>query len=91
MGAILNSFIHVLMYTYYGLAGLGPHMQKYLWWKRYLTRIQLVSLSYPDSMSEYYMDSAVPLIVRKLQLLNTFKPATVVCHYKLTKSFQTFL
>jgi len=39
---MINSFIHVLMYTYYGLSSLGPHMQKYLWWKKYLTRIQLV-------------------------------------------------
>lgn len=31
------------MYSYYGLAALGPQYQKYLWWKRYLTRIQLVS------------------------------------------------
>ena len=40
---MINSFVHVLMYTYYGLSALGPHMQKYLWWKKYLTRIQLVS------------------------------------------------
>lgn len=38
-----NSFIHVLMYTYYGLAALGPHIAKYLWWKKYLTILQLVS------------------------------------------------
>lgn len=31
------------MYLYYGLAALGPHMQQYLWWKRYLTSLQLVS------------------------------------------------
>jgi len=31
------------MYTYYGLAAIGPHMQKYLWWKKYLTKLQLVS------------------------------------------------
>ncbi|KAH3867427.1 elongation of very long chain fatty acids protein 4-like isoform X2 [Dreissena polymorpha] len=39
--ALLNSFVHVFMYTYYGLAAIGPHMQKYLWWKRYLTKMQL--------------------------------------------------
>jgi elongation of very long chain fatty acids protein 4 len=38
-----NSFIHVLMYTYYGLSALGPHIAKYLWWKKYLTILQLVS------------------------------------------------
>lgn len=41
-GAMVNSFIHVVMYSYYGLSALGPHMQKYLWWKRYLTMMQLV-------------------------------------------------
>jgi len=43
--AIVNSGIHVLMYGYYGLAALGPHMNKYLWWKKYLTMIQLVQFS----------------------------------------------
>ena len=38
----MNSFIHVVMYTYYGLASLGPEVQKYLWWKKYLTKLQLV-------------------------------------------------
>ena len=40
---MINSFIHVVMYTYYGIAALGPQYQKYLWWKRYLTIMQLVS------------------------------------------------
>ncbi|XP_064600548.1 very long chain fatty acid elongase 4-like [Liolophura sinensis] len=41
-GAMLNSFIHVVMYTYYGVSALGPQFQKYLWWKRYLTKLQLI-------------------------------------------------
>ena len=41
-GGIFNCFIHVLMYSYYFLAALGPHMQKYLWWKRYLTAFQMI-------------------------------------------------
>jgi len=39
---MLNSFIHVIMYTYYGLSAAGPQMQKYLWWKKYLTQVQLI-------------------------------------------------
>lgn len=39
--ALLNSFVHVCMYTYYGLAALGPQYQKYLWWKKYITKIQI--------------------------------------------------
>ncbi|XP_053500128.1 elongation of very long chain fatty acids protein 4b isoform X1 [Ictalurus furcatus] len=42
-GATINSGIHVLMYSYYGLAAVGPHMHKYLWWKKYLTIIQMVN------------------------------------------------
>ena len=40
---LVNSFIHIFMYAYYGLAAMGPQMRKYLWWKRYLTIMQIVS------------------------------------------------
>lgn len=39
---MVNSSIHTLMYTYYGLAACGPKFQKYLWWKKYMTKLQLV-------------------------------------------------
>jgi hypothetical protein len=29
------------MYSYYTLSTMGPKVQKYLWWKRYLTQLQL--------------------------------------------------
>jgi elongation of very long chain fatty acids protein 7 len=29
------------MYTYYMLAAMGPAVQKYLWWKKYLTVMQM--------------------------------------------------
>ena len=44
LGAMLNSMVHVLMYSYYGLSAIGPSLQPYLWWKKYLTMIQLVSI-----------------------------------------------
>lgn len=40
--AALNSIIHVLMYSYYAIAALGPSYQKYLWWKEYMTQFQLI-------------------------------------------------
>ncbi|ELW66255.1 Elongation of very long chain fatty acids protein 7 [Tupaia chinensis] len=40
--AFLNTAVHVVMYSYYGLCALGPAYQKYLWWKKYLTSLQLV-------------------------------------------------
>ena len=42
----LNSFVHVIMYSYYLLAALGPQVQKYLWWKKYITKLQLVNIKY---------------------------------------------
>ena len=38
---ILNTFVHCCMYSYYALAALGPKMQRWLWWKRYITVMQL--------------------------------------------------
>ena len=37
----INSFVHIVMYSYYLIAGLGPQYQKYLWWKAYVTKLQL--------------------------------------------------
>lgn len=39
---VINSFIHIIMYTYYMLSAFGPNIQKYLWWKKYLTILQIV-------------------------------------------------
>lgn len=39
---LVNSFIHVIMYIYYGLSTLGPSIQPYLWWKKHLTTLQMV-------------------------------------------------
>ena len=39
---LMNSFVHVVMYSYYLLSALGPKMQPYLWWKKYLTLLQLI-------------------------------------------------
>nr|CAD7203163.1 unnamed protein product [Timema douglasi] len=43
---LLNTFVHVIMYSYYLLAALGPQLHKYLWWKKYLTVLQMVGLGY---------------------------------------------
>ncbi|XP_017081977.1 elongation of very long chain fatty acids protein isoform X1 [Drosophila eugracilis] len=38
----LNTFVHIFMYAYYMLAAMGPKVQKYLWWKKYLTVMQMI-------------------------------------------------
>ncbi|RZF47900.1 hypothetical protein LSTR_LSTR012635 [Laodelphax striatellus] len=39
---IMNSVVHAIMYFYYMLSAMGPAVQKYLWWKKYLTSLQLL-------------------------------------------------
>ncbi|XKL62135.1 hypothetical protein PGB90_001968 [Kerria lacca] len=38
----INAVVHTIMYSYYFLSALGPEMQKYLWWKRYITKLQMI-------------------------------------------------
>jgi hypothetical protein len=60
---LLNTIVHVIMYSYYMIAGLGPRFQRFLWWKKYLTRIQLVkylSKKYDNDLY-YFFPLAVPV------------------------------
>ncbi|NXA54069.1 ELOV5 protein, partial [Nothocercus julius] len=59
-GATLNSFIHVLMYSYYGLSAV-PAMRPYLWWKKYITQGQLVSRFFFTCNS--VLDSTHPFVL----------------------------
>merc|ERR1712106_89194 len=38
----LNMGVRVVMYFYYLMSSMGPEVQKYLWWKRYITSMQLL-------------------------------------------------
>ncbi|XP_063989125.1 very long chain fatty acid elongase 7 isoform X1 [Diachasmimorpha longicaudata] len=38
---VINSFVHIVMYTYYLLAAALPQYQQYLWWKKYITTLQM--------------------------------------------------
>lgn len=39
---LLNTFVHIVMYSYYLFSALGEKYQKFLWWKKYLTALQMV-------------------------------------------------
>lgn len=52
---LINCVIHCIMYAYYAMAALG--LQKYLWWKRYLTQMQMtqfISLIIHGSVPVFY-------------------------------------
>lgn len=38
---LVNSFVHIVMYLYYALSTF-PALRPYLWWKKYLTAMQLI-------------------------------------------------
>lgn len=42
MTLFCNMIVHMIMYFYYFLAALGPQYKKYLWWKKYITLIQMI-------------------------------------------------
>lgn len=39
----LNSFVHIVMYTYYLLTAWDPEYKKSVWWKKHITQLQIVS------------------------------------------------
>lgn len=40
-GAAINTLIHCVMYSYYGLSAI-PSLRDKLWWKKYLTNLQMI-------------------------------------------------
>ncbi|KAI5637478.1 GNS1/SUR4 family domain-containing protein [Phthorimaea operculella] len=40
----INCFVHIVMYGYYGLSAF-PHLRPYLWWKKYITKLQLLQFT----------------------------------------------
>jgi len=53
----LNMGVHVVMYFYYLMAAMGPTVQRYLWWKRYLTTMQLVQFV------TFFLHASLPLFI----------------------------
>ncbi|CAO1436085.1 unnamed protein product [Diamesa tonsa] len=39
--AIINSFVHVLMYGYYFATSFKPELKNSMWWKKHITQIQM--------------------------------------------------
>ncbi|GLH03299.1 Elongation of very long chain fatty acids protein [Gryllus bimaculatus] len=63
------------MYSYYLLSGLGPEYQKYLWWKKYLTLLQLVQFAILSTHSAYglfFGTCSYPKFILTLLVVNQF-------------------
>nr|CAD7615637.1 unnamed protein product [Timema genevievae] len=38
---LINSIVHAFMYTYYLLTNINPDYKKSIWWKKYITQLQM--------------------------------------------------
>ncbi|XP_017004991.2 very long chain fatty acid elongase F isoform X2 [Drosophila takahashii] len=49
----LNVAVHVVMYTYYYLSSISLEVQQSLWWKKYITLVQLAQFALIMSLCMY--------------------------------------
>ncbi|XP_023340169.1 elongation of very long chain fatty acids protein AAEL008004 [Eurytemora carolleeae] len=70
--AFFNSGVHTVMYLYYLLAACGPKVSKYLWWKRYLTSLQMIQFVFVflHAVQPLYLDCDYPKLVPKVLIAN---------------------
>ncbi|KAJ3643354.1 hypothetical protein Zmor_026071 [Zophobas morio] len=70
---LINNVVHVIMYFYYMVAAMGPEYQKYLWWKKHLTTIQLLqfTLVFIHSAQVLFTDCGYPKFIGALLLLHS--------------------
>ncbi|XP_055678077.1 elongation of very long chain fatty acids protein AAEL008004 [Lutzomyia longipalpis] len=69
---ILNNFVHVCMYFYYMVAAMGAQYQKFLWWKKYMTELQIAQfiLCIAHTIRALVSDCQFPPVISALLLLN---------------------
>ena len=65
MVAFVNSGVHVVMYSYYALSAFGPAVTPYLFFKKYITRIQMIQFL-------FLMTHAMQLLFRDCDFPNFF-------------------
>jgi len=63
MMGFLNAFVHAVMYLYYLLAAMGPRVRPFLWWKKYLTGLQMAQFTFVffHALALVFVDCEVPL------------------------------
>ncbi|XP_050537984.1 elongation of very long chain fatty acids protein AAEL008004-like isoform X1 [Daktulosphaira vitifoliae] len=70
---LINNMVHVIMYFYYMMSAMGPQYQKYLWWKKHLTTIQLLqfTLVFFHSAQVLIYDCGYPKLVATFLLAHS--------------------
>uniref|UniRef100_A0A3B4B8K4 Elongation of very long chain fatty acids protein n=1 Tax=Periophthalmus magnuspinnatus TaxID=409849 RepID=A0A3B4B8K4_9GOBI len=80
---LVNSVVHIVMYLYYGLAALGPGMTRYLWWKRYLTFLQLFQFFLVTGHCTYnlFADCDYPDSINAMQVVYALSLTALFCNF----------
>lgn len=82
---MINSGIHSLMYIYYGLAACGPSMQKYLWWKKHMTTLQLIQFIAVITHTSYNKfirtDCDYPFLYNSIVFYYTWSMVVLFSHF----------
>lgn len=70
---LINNFVHAVMYSYYFLAALGPQIHKYLWWKKYLTALQIAQfvIVFIHTAQLFFIECNVPKVMIVVFSFNT--------------------
>lgn len=70
------------MYSYYCLAALGPQFRKYLWWKKALTIIQMVSIYFSNVKTSVTLHAILSQVQFVVALIHACLPLFVDCGYQ---------
>ncbi|VEN54512.1 unnamed protein product, partial [Callosobruchus maculatus] len=70
---LINNLVHVIMYFYYMVAAMGPEYQKYIWWKKHVTTIQLIqfTLVFVHSAQILWTDCGYPRLIGGFLLVHS--------------------
>ncbi|MCL4141267.1 UNVERIFIED_CONTAM: hypothetical protein GTU68_025621 [Idotea baltica] len=68
---LANSFVHINMYSYYFLSSFGKWIKPFLWWKTYLTQMQIIQffLMFGHMVIGFYNDCPLPRPLAKSVLI----------------------
>nr|QXU64635.1 fatty acid elongase 24 [Blattella germanica] len=67
----INSYVHILMYGYYFVTNRWPEYKKNLWWKKYITTVQIVQflIIFVATVPLLFMSCPYPNIMTYLILI----------------------
>ncbi|RWS25851.1 hypothetical protein B4U80_10262 [Leptotrombidium deliense] len=72
---LVNSAIHTVMHYYYGLSAIGPSMAPYLWWKKYITLMQMAQFTavFFHGLHAFFIPNCSwPILFRIFEMLESF-------------------